>query len=1435
LRLLFIEDQPDDADLIESELRRSGFAFEAVRVDTLAGVRDALAAGGWSAILCDANLPGFHGHDALRLVRAHDREIPFLIVSGVIGEERAVDMIRDGANDYINKDHLGRLAPALERELRDVQLRRERNDLFDALRRSEERYRRIFEHAPIGVAVSTPDGRLVTANDLVVRTIGYPRSELLGHRLSEFAVDANDGDGPERAYRRKDGSVVWASVTRAPIELQGEVTQIVWLIEDITARRYTQDRLSLQQRLLDSVEQAVVATDLAGSVIYWNRFAEVLYGWTAENILGRSLIDLVPTLSAESAAPVLQRLLRGESWSGEVTLRKYDGTQFPAWVIGGPFFDANGRVIGVVGVSYDMSERKRAEDELRSSREQLADAQRIARLGSWEYDLATGRRVWSDELYRIFGYEPEEEPSVALFDARIHPHDLPYVQARRVQIMEEQGPFDDLQRLIMPDGEIRWAQGRGRFIHDEQGRPIKIMGVVQDVTESRNASHELQRRAILQAAVANLGHVALSGAPMDALIAQTAAVVSMHLDVDLCSIAEQTDDGFRFAGGDGWDDLEIGALIDGSHPEYTLSTRAPVVFEDLAAETRFTSPRLLQQGVVSGALVPIIGGHDEWWGVLGAFMRTPRQFATTDIDFLRSVATILGQAAERHHAEAQARRRERQQNAIAELSRLALRSAGDETLARTCELLTECVDADFALVYELEADQLRYRAGRTWLDAPIGLVPLTAAPQAANALLLNEPNVIGDYWANPDFRRPVLTDHGIRSGIAVPISSATYTFGVLAAYSRRVDAINDADVHFIEALANIIAEAVARERAGLALAASEQRYREVVEGATEVIFTISMDGTFTSVNAAFEKVTGWNADEWIGRKYIELVDPNARMHSGSVFKRVVANQESVSDVLPIIGRHGPVLIELTSFPKVENGRTAAIYGFARDVTAARRAEQERQRLTRNLQLLLESTVEGIVTADLDGRCTLSNAAAASLIGRKPEEVHGANLHELLHGAHDDAETCPVFAIARTGGVCTSVVDTFRTAGGSTIPVEYSAAPIVDDGKPVGIVISFTDITDRRKLESKLEQANRLSSLGRLAATVAHEFNNVLMGISPFVELLRRGKNPETALDYIGRAVKRGRRITEDILRFTQPAVPVRVAMEVAPWLQNVCVEARSLLPQTCAIDVQVRETDLCIDGDPNQLQQIFTNLILNARDAMPQGGTLTIAAQREPAGAKLPFAVEHPESFAHFVVRDTGSGMPPETLRHIFEPLFTTKKNGTGLGLPVAHQVVQRHGGEMFVESTVGSGTAFHIFLPLTAAAAAAQPAEVAPEAPRAELTHHVLLVEDDRNVSSGLTALLELEGMTVQLAESGADAIVAVQRSVPDLVVLDVGLPDMEGIAVYERIATDYPNLPVIFSTGHGDRSKVEQLLSRPNVEYLLKPYEAATLIEAIRHVVAA
>ncbi|HKO59020.1 MAG TPA: PAS domain S-box protein [Thermoanaerobaculia bacterium] len=1195
-RVLLIEDDADDALLIADELRHGGWTPEIVRVDSEAGLAAALESGPWPLVIADFFLPGFSGMRALEMVRAVDGDTPFIMVSGSVSEATAVDAMRAGAADYVMKDNLARLSPAVHRELLEADVRREKRRLADSLRIAQERFRSVFEQAPVGMVVLDGEGRWVDANERLCRITGWTRAELLASdsRLYRDLIVADGEPVSERAFVRRDGSRGWMEITISRSQRPGGGNgDRVAMVEDITGRRQVAERLDLQRHLLDSVQQAVIATDVAGRITYWNRFAEQLYGWPEAEVVGRHIMDITPAgVSAAIAGEVLARLRRGESWSGEMTLQRRDGTLFTGWVTDAPITGPDGELLGIVGVSVDITEQKTAIDALRLRESQLAEAQEIANIGSWEYDLRTGARMWSDQIFRMHGLE-KGPPAIEKTMGMIHPDDREEIEETFEDARRNAVPAEVEYRIVRPDGRIRTLHERGRVVHDENGKPLKVVGYVQDITERVAIERELTRRSQQQEAIADLSQMALAGAPSAQLLEHAQKLVNLGLE----------------------------------------------------------------------------GGSDE----------------------------VL-------HAPAHA-----------------------ETLP----------------------------------------------------------------------------PH---------------------------------DSHFIRSVANVLAEARERELARQELVASEARYRSVIEGATEIIFTLDPEGMITSLNPAFERITGRRVERWIGRHFTELIDPADHERAILSFEQVKRGGRSSAEYAILRADGTRATLATSMAAKMEKGRAVQVHGFSRDVTEARFVEAESQRVTRELQLLLESTDEGICTIDLDGRVTLVNRSAAHLIGDSVDELMGARLHDRIH---PKCAGCAIESVL-LGGAGTRVhEDVFLRAGVIHFPVEYAVAPIIDDGAVKGAVHTFNDVTSRLQLEAQLEQAHRLTSLGRLAATIAHEFNNVLMGISPFVELLRRpDQSPERrldCLDHIGKSVKRGKRITEEILRFTNPAEPVLDAVDVMSWSDAFALDARSILGVRHTLAVHVTSSGLKVLADAAQLHQIVMNLVLNARDAMPDGGVvaLTMGVERRDGGEMRYGVVRDPASHLHISVEDHGCGMTPETLRHIFEPLFTTKRTGTGLGLAVTHQVVMRHGGQLFVESTPGMGTTFHIFLPL--AADSAEPRRERRPDQRPLTIRRVLLVEDEPAVASGLSRLLEAEGLEVSIVRDGAGVPAAIERETPDVVVLDIGLPDMEGTQVYARIAAHYPMLPVLFSTGHGgDEQNLEQYLTRPHVGLLMKPYDVRKLMEALATVVA-
>lgn len=241
-----------------------------------------------------------------------------------------------------------------------------------------------------------------------------------------------------------------------------------------------------------------------------------------------------------------------------------------------------------------------------------------------------------------------------------------------------------------------------------------------------------------------------------------------------------------------------------------------------------------------------------------------------------------------------------------------------------------------------------------------------------------------------------------------------------------------------------------------------------------------------------------------------------------------------------------------------------------------------------------------------------------------------------------------------------------------------------EGNATRVIGAMLDVTEPLQLQEQLEQARRIESLGRVAATVAHEFSNVLMALLPLAEVLQRAPNERTvdqAAVRIRDAVARGRRLTEQILRFSKPAEPALITVDLGRWLERFTPEVRSVADEKIAVDVDAGEDPLPVAIDSAQMQQVLLNLVVNARDAMPAGGTIRVTTEATDRTVAL-------------TVEDEGTGIPAEILNKIFEPLYTTKRSGTGLGLAVAQQIVVRHGGSIDATSVVGKGTTFRILLP---------------------------------------------------------------------------------------------------------------------------------------------
>jgi two-component system cell cycle sensor histidine kinase/response regulator CckA len=630
-----------------------------------------------------------------------------------------------------------------------------------------------------------------------------------------------------------------------------------------------------------------------------------------------------------------------------------------------------------------------------------------------------------------------------------------------------------------------------------------------------------------------------------------------------------------------------------------------------------------------------------------------------------------------------------------------------------------------------------------------------------------------------------------------------------------------------------------RQRQQEALREREQLFSAVIDELPIGVVVADATGRVIRSNAAADEIWGFH------RTHVAISRPNTYHGWWVDSGRAVADEEwastralrdgvtTLNELIEIERSDGLHRVILNSAVPLR-GPSGEIHGAVimnQDVTEARKKEQEQQAADARLGEVIASAPDGICTVDTEGCATLVSPSAAAMLGRPEDELLGREFHAIVHAGGRDKRD--VFKeVMRSRQSQPLYQDTFVRSDGTRFEVEVSCAPIVVEDEVHGAVITFRDVTRRRLLERELERAQRFSSIGQLAATVSHEFNNVLVGISPFVEVIEHKAGGDeilrVVLQRIQQAVQRGKQITREILKFAQAPEPRMVPIRLRSLFESSLPELQAIAGARIAVELPAFDDGFAACVDPIQIHQALSNLVANARDAMHGVGTITIEVTAPPPGA---IPNEPAAEWICIAVADGGPGIEPHTLERIFEPLFTTKQaGGTGLGLPVVQQVVTAHGGILEVDSTVGIGTTFKLFFRRCA------PPEARPGTEKSATTSSVdtiVLVEDDDNVAAGLKSILELEGIRTHVVTLGAHAEDAVERHAPDAVLIDRGLPDMDGLDVAQRLLARWPELPLIFATGHGSQEQLGQLPAEARVSFLLKPYFVTDLLETLEKLI--
>ena len=631
-----------------------------------------------------------------------------------------------------------------------------------------------------------------------------------------------------------------------------------------------------------------------------------------------------------------------------------------------------------------------------------------------------------------------------------------------------------------------------------------------------------------------------------------------------------------------------------------------------------------------------------------------------------------------------------------------------------------------------------------------------------------------------------------------------------------------------------------RKRAESALRQNEAMFRALTETAASAIFIVQRE-RFQYVNPATGVITGYSPDEMLAMEFWRIVHPDFRtIVQKRAYSRLSGEEAPSRYELKIICKNGDERwIDVTA-AYIEFLGEPGILGTAFDITEHKMAEEALLRSEKRYRRFFDEDLAGAYISSPDGRLLACNPAFARIFGfSSVEDALRCNLGDL----YPDPEGRRAFIrlLERQGNLQQHEKELRRVDGKPVHAVENAVGTFTEEGELIEIKGYLFDNTEVKQLSEQLRQSQKMEAIGRLAGGIAHDFNNLLTAITGYAELLLASVDPlgplRSKVEQIHKAADRAASLTQQLLAFSRKQMLRPEVLDVNLVVADMELMLNRLIGEDIELTMELERGPMRVKADRGQIEQVIMNLVVNARDAMPRGGTLSI----ETSDVELSRSYAHshlvvqPGPYIMLAISDSGVGMDEETRSLIFEPFFTTKgaDKGTGLGLATVYGIVKQSGGSIWVYSEPGKGTTFKIYFPriLEASETAVSERETLGDLHGSEA---ILLVEDDAGVRELLSETLKSYGYVVMEASNGGDAIrISIECGIPlHLMITDVVMPGIGGCELAARVADLRPEIKVLYISGYTDRGVIKNGIVQPGAEFLQKPFGPETLISKVRDV---
>jgi two-component system, cell cycle sensor histidine kinase and response regulator CckA len=1386
LRVILLEDDPSDAELIVRELMVAGFEPDWKRVETRGEFLAALAAS-CDLVLADYFLPQYDGITGLRDMRARGLDTPFIVVSGAIGEELAVAAVQEGAADYLSKDRLSRLGPAVLRALEHRELRRRSRAAEESQRESERLYRSLFQNMLNGVAYcrmlfengEPRDFEYLAVNDAFESQTGL--KDVGGKKASEVIPGIQESDPrlfeiygrvartgqPEQFEMFVESMQMWFSISA----YSAEYGYFAAVFDVISERKRAERALSESEerlRLIVETSPDLIAwLDSEGRLLFANSAHRTVLGYEPDALRDQNMLEFVHPDDRATAVQRLSALPRREdapSAAGVFRFRDSAGHWVPLEMRALPFPGSAGALVA----SRDVTDRLRAEEELRESEERY----RLL-VNKSPYAIAVhqdGKLVFVNRAAEsLLGAASAGELIGRSIRAILPPDWWEEAEHRMERVLQGETASIRLEmRFVRLDGRevpVETTAAPFRF----NGRPA-VQVIALDISERKQAEEALRTSETLYRSI-------LASSP-DAV-----AITDMDGRVCVCSPAALTMFGVETA------DSLLGQLItDFVVPEDR--NQAYTNIGRMAERGADRSERRPNEYRVARADGTVFDAE-----VLGEFIRDAAGLPTGVIFDVRDVTD---------------------------------RKRAEESVARLAAIVASSNDAILTLAPD--------RSVLSWNKAAEDLYGWPAGEAIGHPLfeLISTPPELRD-------RQGQVLDRAFAGEATNGYDTVRFgRDGERIDVALTVFPIRDAGGAVV-AVGGIHRDIGARRQSEQMLRESEERLRATFEQAAVGIAHVALDGHWLRVNQKFCSIVGYSREELLRKSFQDLTHPDDLQRDLDNIPRMLSGElRTYAAEKRYLREDGsPVWVDLSaSLVRTATDEPDYFISIIEDISARKQAEA----MLDLESAALNAAADAMVITDREGTIEWVNPAFVVVNGYTAEEALGKNPRELVKsGVHDTGFYRRMWDTILAGDVWKGEL-TNRRKDGSLYFEEQTITPVKGASGEIAHFIAIKrDITERKRLEAELLQSHKMESIGQLAGGIAHDFNNILNVISGTAFLisqqLQSGDPLQDDLREITMAADRATAMTRQLLAMSRKQIMQPKVFDLGALVENMRGMLQRLIGEDIDVVVAPATGSCAVTADPGQIEQVVMNLALNARDAMPTGGTLTIEVGPARVGRARSGPPLAPGEYVRLQVGDTGVGMDEATRKRIFEPFFTTKEvgKGTGLGLSTVYGIVQQSGGSISVDSKRGVGTTFRVYFPRVTEAEGDD--QTAPQATLERAGETILVVEDYAGLRQLARAMLDKAGYKVLLAANGKEALELLERhnGRVDLLLTDVVMPEMNGRELAAHIEASRPGIKVIYASGYTDDALLRHGVQTDAAHFLGKPYTYEDLTRVVRNVLDA